>query len=260
MAFQHQAQSSRFELKYLVSQATAQQVREFVRGYLEPDDFTPEPGVGYQVHSVYLDGPDLALYRATIQGNKNRFKLRVRFYDERPESPAFLEIKRRSSDAILKERAAISRSGAEQILETGWADPASLLKQSPKAIDAHRHFCELCQQIGAQGRTLVSYQREAYMVPDSNDVRVTFDRQITSAPYALRHGLILPPSSAQPKIHGVVLELKFTDRFPRWMNELVQMFNLQRCSVPKYVKGLEAVRSSWRSVSNGAPSLREAAR
>ncbi len=33
-----------------------------------------------------------------------------------------------------------------------------------------------------------------------------------------------------------MLELKFTDRFPAWMELLVETFNLRRVSVPKYVE------------------------
>ena len=39
----------------------------------------------------------------------------------------------------------------------------------------------------------------------------------------------------------VILELKFTDRFARWMHDMVRTFNLERCSVPKYVRGIDAV-------------------
>ena len=33
-----------------------------------------------------------------------------------------------------------------------------------------------------------------------------------------------------------MLELKFTDRFPQWMELLVETFNLNRVSMPKYVE------------------------
>ena len=47
---------------------------------------------------------------------------------------------------------------------------------------------------------------------------------------------------------GVVLELKFTGRFPNWMADLVRVFGLKQCSAAKYVDGIvrlgEAPRSS----------------
>ena len=39
---------------------------------------------------------------------------------------------------------------------------------------------------------------------------------------------------ARPNLRGTILELKFTDRFPDWMGDLVRAFDLQRTSVSKY--------------------------
>ena len=60
-------------------------------------------GNSYRICSLYIDSPQLFLYNQTVLGEKNRFKLRIRFYDDDPAHPAFLEIKRRVTDVILKE-------------------------------------------------------------------------------------------------------------------------------------------------------------
>ena len=39
----------------------------------------------------------------------------------------------------------------------------------------------------------------------------------------------------------VVLELKFTNRFPNWFRELVQMANVMQCGAPKYVSGANLI-------------------
>ena len=36
----------------------------------------------------------------------------------------------------------------------------------------------------------------------------------------------------------VVLELKFTDRFPEWFKQLVRVFGLMQCGAAKYVDGV----------------------
>src|ERR1043166_10080018 len=94
-------QTQRFELKYLVPEEIALGARDFVRCYLDCDEYGASlPNLSYPVHSLYLDSDDLKLYRATINGDKNRFKLRLRYYDERPDSPIFFEIKRRTNSTI----------------------------------------------------------------------------------------------------------------------------------------------------------------
>ena len=36
----------------------------------------------------------------------------------------------------------------------------------------------------------------------------------------------------------VILELKFTDRYPNWFRELVRVFGLMQCGAAKYVDGV----------------------
>ena len=119
-----------------------------------------------------------------------------------------------------------------------------LLKATSLELDALRNFCELRDRIRATGSVFVSYQRHAYMVPNSDKVRVTFDRELESRPYRDGGGLAMPAKGRKPQVGGVVFELKFTDQFPAWMRELVWAFNLQRVSVPKYVKCLSVMRNA----------------
>src|SRR5688572_32254621 len=92
-------QACRYELKYIIDESQARYLRALIKGYTEPDEHMGDPGSasawGYPVRSLYLDNPSLELCRQTMQGIKNRYKLRIRFYDEQPTSPVFLEIKQR---------------------------------------------------------------------------------------------------------------------------------------------------------------------
>jgi hypothetical protein len=198
-------------------------------------------GPAYRVSSLYFDTPDLTLYRQTTQGHKNRFKLRARFYDEQEASPAFLEIKTRLTNEVRKERAAVTREGVRHLLAGLWPRDEHVLDGSrARSLAAMHRFCSLRDSLGAVGTSYVSYHREAYIARGSEHLRVTFDRELRGGVF---HGedLRLPLELAQPRLAGVVLELKFTDRFPRWMHELVQIFSLERCSVPKYVHCVEAL-------------------
>lgn len=236
-------QSSRFEYKYYVTEAQAADITTFIKTYLEPDEFLLKfGGIGYPVCSLYLDNSGLLLYDQTIQGQKNRFKLRIRFYDDDQSNPAFLEIKRRETDVIKKQRCAVSREGARYILAGDPPDASFLYgKASMKSLDALFEFCSLRDRISAQGCTYVYYHRQAYVSVGNNFSRVTFDRQLEGGVYVPGDKLVIPRDSKAPKLEGVVLELKFTDKFPAWMRELADVFNLQRTSVPKYVKCVEVL-------------------
>ena len=245
MPFRHRLQTSRFELKFIINEHCAAGIRDFARGYLEPDEFAdPNQGNSYLISSLYLDNRELSLYRQTVAGEKNRFKLRIRFYDNNPDNPAFLEIKRRVTDVICKERAAITREGVEYLLDGGWPGPDYLFgkkKTDTKSISALENFRSLYTSIGAGPGIYVSYMREAYVSPNSNRVRVTFDRKLYGTRFDRSQCLIPPTDGAYPDVGGVILELKFTDRFPVWMQDLVQHFNLQRGSMPKYIDCVDAL-------------------
>src|SRR2546427_8535657 len=98
-------QQQRFELKYIIKEGIARAVRDFVSSYLEIDEYgATQANFSYPVHSLYLDSDRLSLYQSTINGDKNRYKLRLRFYDNRPDAPVYFEIKRRMNNTIAKQR------------------------------------------------------------------------------------------------------------------------------------------------------------
>ena len=230
-------QSSRFELKYIISEGCARAIRDFALSYLEPDEHdNPAEDFEYSVRSLYLDSPSMALCRATMQGQKNRFKLRIRYYDELPDSPAYLEVKRRLNDVILKQRCAVRKSSVARILAGHFPAPADVLDQTPRGHAALQHFLDLRTRIHADGQVFVAYRREAYVTANNNSLRLTFDRRLHGARYGGLGALSYNGDRVYPDVGGVVLELKFTDRFPVWMRHLVRSFNLQRRSMAKYVE------------------------
>ena len=247
MAFQHSLQPSRFEFKYIIGEQCAADVRDFVQSYLEPDEFAdPDQGNSYRISSLYLDNSELFLYHQTVVGEKNRFKLRIRFYDNNPDGPAFFEIKRRVTDVILKQREMVAREGVLCLLRGEGPDQSWLMGNNgdARAGKALLDFCNLSDSLGAAGSIYVSYRREAYVSPNSNSIRVTFDRQLLGSPYQQGTRLSLPTQGARAKVGNgdkVILELKFTDRFPEWMREMMQAFNLCRTSVPKYIHCIDTM-------------------
>jgi len=241
MAFVHSLQTSRFELKYVIDEACAAGIRNFVRSYLDPDEYADvRHQNSYVVSSLYLDNAVLYLFDQTVAGKKNRFKLRIRFYDDNRHNPAFLEIKRRIGGVIFKERAKVTRDGVCQVLAGKGPKRTYLMSATgdSEGESALQNFCNLCFSIDAHGCIYVTYRREAYVSPESNQIRLTFDRELLGSPYEAGTGLVMPTHGVRPATGNdgrVILELKFTDRFPDWMRDLVHTFNLQRMSVPKYV-------------------------
>ena len=235
-------QKQRFELKYRVSEGTARSVREFLRGYLVPDEFTAgSPDFSYAVHSLYLDSEDLWLYRTTINGDKNRFKLRLRYYSEDPAAPVFFEIKSRRDNSIFKQRAAVKRDAVRPILEGQWPDFTHLVKPEPKTLVQLQDFTRQLHRVNATPRSRVSYRREAWMSPVDNSARVTLDRAVNCAPEFASRISTSMAGAVQVFEEDVILELKFTDRMPAWAAELIGLFGLVQGSAAKYAEGVVAM-------------------
>jgi hypothetical protein len=232
-------QTSRFELKYLVNADLALEIREFVKMYLELDENgVGKPNYSYPVHSVYLDSEHLTTYWATINGDKNRFKLRLRFYNNNPDTPVFFEIKRRMNNCIMKQRGAVHRHAVPLLLAGQLPEPTHLCSKDPKHFMALQNFCRLVEHIGARPKAHIGYYREAYVPHDDNSARVTFDREVRTEPELV---LRLQTEFLHPTPvweNDVVVELKFTNRFPAWFGEMVRHFGLRQCGAAKYVDGV----------------------
>jgi hypothetical protein len=234
-------QTQRFELKYLVKEETAQAIRRFVSCHLKPDDFAATlPNYSYPVHSLYLDSPDLTTYQAVQCGEKNRFKLRIRYYSD-TSSTVYFEIKRRTNDVISKMRAKVRRDAVLPLLNGVPPQLRHLALPDGRQLVALQEFCRLMHKLQAAPKSHVAYMREAWMSPVNNSVRVTFDRAVRCEP---EFGSALTTAlgeTVKPFDDRVVLELKFVDRMPTWFSEMVRLFGLVRGGAPKYAQGIALI-------------------
>jgi hypothetical protein len=233
-------QLQRLELKYIIREELALQVRDFVSSYLVIDEYgATMENLSYPVHSLYLDSNDLCIYWGTINGNKNRYKLRLRFYADKPEAPVFFEIKRRMNEAILKQRGAVKRASVSEILAGHFPSSNMLIQpDNGKHLVAVQRFCELMLQNHASPKAHVAYSREAWVSQENNAIRVTLDRDVRCCPEPTARLASDMENPAKPFGSNVVLELKFTGRFPAWFRDLAHVFGLVQCSAAKYVDGV----------------------
>ena len=244
-------QLQRFELKYIIEETVALAVRDYVSTQLELDEFSVgKPNYSYPVHSLYLDSDDLHLYQSTINSEKNRYKLRLRFYNDSPDTPVFFEIKRRVDSAILKQRGGVKREAVGWLLAGHMPEPAHLSSKDPKHLFALQRFCELTKRLEAKPKVHVAYLREAWLPHDGNSVRITMDRNVRDDPEPTAR---LSTQMKNPVLvfgDSVVLEIKFTGRFPLWLADMVRAFDLRQSSAAKYVDGIGRMSDVW----GGGPS------
>lgn len=250
-------QLQRWELKYIIPEDVALAVRDFVRPYLELDEYgAKRSDLSYTIHNLYLDSEDLEIYWGTINGDKNRYKLRLRFYEDKPQAPIFFEIKRRMNEAILKQRGGVKRASVESVLNGQLPAVSELVSGDPRQLSAIQRFVELATHHQAGPVAHVRYEREAWISPHDNSVRVTLDRDVLISPeFVTRFTERMDdPISVFGRL--VILELKFTGRFPDWFKEMVRIFHLRQGSASKYADGI-ARRGECHFQARGDSTLRK---
>lgn len=235
-----QLQKQRFEYKYHINEAQAVAMRLFLQHYMTLDEYgATQPNYSYPVHTLYLDSPDLRLYQATVNGDRNRFKLRIRFYENGESAAVYPEIKRRFNSVITKKRAALRREAARQMVRGQLPGYDDLVHPEPDSYQALEEFNRLVSLLNAGPVAHIAYMREAWIGEDEHTrTRVTLDRQVRSEP---RNTMVFNFDMAHPEhVFGntIILELKFTNRFPFWFNDLVQRYELKHASAAKYVDGV----------------------
>src|ERR1041385_6530246 len=110
----------------------------------------------------------------------------------------------------------------------------TLERGKPHHLAALQRFVYLMQRLHARPMMHIAYEREAWVSPVSNAVRVTMDRQVRGQPRRFAEFATAMSSPVFPFGQQTVLELKFTDRFPDWFADLVRPLNLPQGGAPKY--------------------------
>jgi len=226
----------RYEFKYRISESKANAIERFIKPYLHLDHYSKlQASRAYPIVSLYLDSQNLRLCRQTLEGNKNRFKLRIRSYTDELNYPRFCEIKRRMNTIIIKSRAKVMQQNVE-ILLSGLSLPPQDYEADEETI---KQFQLYMKSINARPVMRVRYVRRAYEDDSENRVRVTFDRQLA---YNVSREADVTFNGAGWQDHSlndVILEIKFTAHYPSWLSQMVRCFNLQQRSISKYVASVK---------------------
>ncbi len=75
--------------------------------------------------------------------------------------------------------------------------------------------------------------------------RVTLDRQVESQPNPKPHLIARSPRPHLVFGKTVILELKFTARYPNWFRDLVETFDCMQMGAAKYSEGITTKGEDW---------------
>lgn len=219
---------ARSELKYLISEDVAERVREGAAQFMDRDPHTSPAGT-YPVHTIYLDSPDLVIYRKSLNREADRFKLRIRFYDDDASSPVFLEIKRATVERGIKKRLAVRREAANALFSD-----CAMNSAGGRPFD---DFWQAVTRFEARPIVHIAYAREAFVGRDDPSTRLTLDRQVRFEP--VPKTLSTKTQSPIPIWNGkIILEVKFPEAMPEYIFELIQALGIETTKASKYLQSV----------------------
>ncbi|MEQ1504027.1 MAG: polyphosphate polymerase domain-containing protein [Myxococcota bacterium] len=244
---------ARYEFKYLIDAHQVAAIREWARTFCEPDQYGTDGK--YEVNSLYFDSMDWMLANQTIDGVRNRFKIRVRTYGWTDDDVVFCEIKGRVGTSIVKTRALLARKYINGLCRGDPPPDGGFPALKASHQDDLNRFRTLVESYDLRPRLWVGYEREAYQSTYGDGARLTFDTGLQvqppddTVPYVPDPTAWMPVTLDGPQI---ILEMKFNGAHPMWMLQLVHEFELYRISCSKYAQGaMIAGHLPWASLERG---------
>lgn len=227
----------RSEWKYLLPDSKAWELMERLGDVFQLDPHAPPGGV-YDIHSLYFDDFRNTCAYENLGGEKVRFKYRIRFYQNHTHE-IFLERKEKLNVYTRKQSCLLTPDEYSALLH---GDAAALVYRTDKPL--LRRFCTEMISDGFEPRVIIDYDRKAYMEPITN-IRITLDKNVTASndfdSFLTGDYLRMPVLSE----HRTVLEVKFDEVLPGYVQRLIQATNATRQSYSKYLMGRTAIGGKY---------------
>lgn len=180
----------------------------------------------HTISNIYFDTRDFELVRQSIEKPEYKEKLRLRAYGKVTDtSVVYAELKKKFDGVVYKRRIPMTLCQARKYLYYGIrrAEESQIWKE----IDYVLNLYEL------RPAAYVAYDRVAYCGKDSEELRITFDRNICCRCSGLEltngvYGTILPDKER------ILMEVKIPGAMPLWMSRLFSAMGLFPVSYSKY--------------------------
>ena len=218
----------RHEMKYIITEGEHRVLSARLKRTLKQDSFAAKNGGEYFIRSLYFDDPFDSAVQEKMMGVESRDKYRIRIYNL-SDATIKLERKHKEGQYIKKDSVRLTRDECDAIVAGSYR--CLIEKDDPFARFMYGVFAS--QQL--RPKVLVDYTREPYVFP-YEEVRVTFDKNIRTAMRCT--DLFNPDAPTYPVWdlkNCMILEVKFNQSLPLYVQELVQVNAAQHTAASKYV-------------------------
>jgi hypothetical protein len=223
-----QSEPLRFERKFLITDYSQTDVAQLIK--FHPACFR-EIFHKRAINNIYFDTLGMTNYFDNVEGEKNRIKVRIRWYGDlfgNIQSPT-LEYKIKKG--LLGNK--VSYALNPFVLDTNFDK-----NQITKALDRDSIPLSVKEEVGSLKPTLLnSYIRSYYLSADKK-FRITIDHRLTYYKIAYSGNTFL---NKKTDLKATVLELKYNSVHEEEAKEVGSAFPFMLTKNSKYLQGLESV-------------------
>ncbi len=215
----------RKELKYYINKLQLEEINKRLSFLLSKDEHTTQEG-NYFIRSLYFDDYKNTSYYQVLNGISKREKYRIRYYNY-DTSYISLEKKEKTNAMVNKSTLEITKNQAKDLIE----GKLCINKQNDKLLN---EFILKTKFYGYKPVIIIDYNRISYIYKAGN-VRITLDYNL-SMDYNINNFF----EKNNPKIPIIeknmgILEVKYDEILPNYIDWLLNINNLERTSYSKYL-------------------------
>lgn len=217
--------TKRHEIKYTISYLDYITMRNRLSKLLKRDDNNISNV--YTVSSLYFDSINNRAYFEKINGDAMRNKFRIRYYNNE-FTTIKLEKKSKNGQMTSKSSASLTRDEVILIYQNDY----EFLSQKEESL-YKEFYLQLTHHL-IYPKVIVSYEREAFTHKVGN-TRITFDKNVRTSNN--QTDIFSEKIKYLPAIgkEEVIMEIKFNQYLPDFINDIIQFGHNMASSSSKYV-------------------------
>ena len=220
----------RSEIKYFIEKNEVFNLVQDLKKLIKLDKHVLAPNDFYRVNSLYLENSNYDILNEKLDGLGVRSKYRIRNYETNPynfsNSEYFsLEIKKKVGDKYLKGKSSISPQDYKKSVLQRNLNKLNIGSNVKNTFYYNMIFKNLYPSI------FVTYKRIPF-TKESIDLRVTIDQEIKGG--RLQRNNCISNLHSLMNRDTAILEFKFGETYPYWLNYITKKYNLKRTKISKY--------------------------
>lgn len=212
----------RVEKKYMLTREQYEYLINAISPYMAPDQYGET-----EIRNIYFDNADNELIETSLLKPAYKEKLRLRSYGvPKMDSTVFFEIKKKYRGIVYKRRISMKLKEAYAYIDGGKL-PESIEGNIPTEIDY------MMNRYSLTPKAFISYKRVAWTCESDPDLRITFDRDITSRYDDTRLESTADGHKILPD-DTVLMEIKIPGAMPLWLAHILSEKNIFPHSFSKF--------------------------